>query len=177
MKKENLILVKPSDKYADEIKAYRQSFIDAGDSMDGAGALRRYEDPYEYIKFCETCENPETVSENWVQTTQFFLMREDDQKILGMIQVRHYFNEMLEKFGGHIGYSIRPDERKKGYGKIQLEMVLPFCKEIGLDKVLITCGIENIGSEKIIRGNGGEYENTVCDTSRDRYLKRFWISL
>lgn len=177
MNKEMLILIKPQTEYANEIKAYRQSFIDAGDSLDGAGALRRYEDPYEYIKFCETCENPETVSENWVQTTQFFLVRKDEKKILGMIQVRHYFNEVLEKYGGHIGYSIRPDERQKGYGKEQLAMVLPFCKEIGLDKVLITCGIENIGSEKIIRANGGEYEYTAYQEERDRHLKRFWISL
>ncbi len=172
-----LILVQPLEKYAHEIAAYRQAFIDAGDSLDGAGALRRYEDPYAYIKFCEECANPETVSKNWVQTTQFFLLRSEDEKIVGMIQVRHYFNEMLEKYGGHIGYSIRPDERKKGYGKEMLAMTLPFCKELGLEKVLITCGTDNPASEKIIRSNGGVYESTAYQEERDRHLKRFWIAL
>ncbi len=177
MKKENLFLVQPTDEYADQIKEYRQSFIDAGDSMDGAGALRRYDNPYEYIKFCEECENPATVPENWVRSTQFFLVRDVDKKIIGMIQIRHYFNEVLEKYGGHIGYSIRPDERRKGYGKAQLEMVLPFCKKIGLEKVLITCGTENSASEKIIRANGGVYESTAYQEDRDRHLKRFWMTL
>ena len=94
-----------------------------------------------------------------------------------MLQVRHCFNCFLEKYGGHIGYSIRPSERKKGYAKEMLRQTLPFCKEIGLKKVLITCIDGNIASEKVILANGGVYESTITEPSTGVRLKRFWIHL
>ena len=60
---EDYILVKPTMEYAEQIVEYRNAFLEAGDSMDGLGPLRRIKDPSEYIKFCETCENPATVPE------------------------------------------------------------------------------------------------------------------
>lgn len=174
---DTLILIKPSIEYADQINEYRQEFIDTGDSMDGCGPLRRLGDPEEYIKACKEYENIDTVPEDKVQATQFFCVRKNDNKIVGMIQVRHYFNEYLEKYAGHIGYSIIPSERRKGYAKEMLKLVLPFCREIGLGKILITCAESNIGSEKTIRANGGIYESTVHEPNSDRNLKRFWIYL
>lgn len=94
-----------------------------------------------------------------------------------MIQVRHYFNDFLSMFGGHIGYSIKPCERRKGYATSMLKAILLYCKDLGLDKILITCIDGNIGSEKAILNNGGVYESTVCEQDRNRNLKRFWIQL
>jgi predicted acetyltransferase len=173
----DLILIKPSIEYASQIIEYRQDFLDSGDSMDGCGPLRRFEYPKEYIKICMDYENPETVPENLVQATQFLCIRKSDNKLVGMIQVRHYFNEYLEKYAGHIGYSIRPSERRKGYAKEMLKLALPFCREIGLDKVLISCIDGNIGSEKTILANGGVYESTVHEPNSNIFLKRFWIQL
>lgn len=177
MKKEEFILIRPTTEYANQISEYRQAFLDAGDSMDGTGPLRRIEDPNEYIKFCQECEDPATVPANFVRATQFLLIRKCDDRLLGMIQVRHYFNDFLEKFGGHIGYSVRPDERRKGYAKEMLKMVLPFCKEIRIEKVLITCIDGNIGSEKTILANCGKYESTIHEPNDNINLKRFWIVL
>ena len=174
---EECILVKPTMEYAEQIVEYRKAFLESGDSMDGMGPLRRIEDPSEYIKFCETCENPATVPEGLVLATQFLFIRTSDNKLLGMVQVRHYFNDFLEKFGGHIGYSVRPDERRKGYAKQMLKKVLPFCKEIGLEKVLISCIDGNVGSEKTILANGGVYESTVYESNENVNLKRFWITI
>lgn len=101
----------------------------------------------------------ENVPENWVSATQYAYVRQQDQKILGMIQIRHYFNGYLEKYGGHIGYSVCPSERRKGYAKRMLKEALPLCQELGLKKVLITCLEENAGSEKTILANGGIYES------------------
>ena len=92
-----------------------------------------------------------------------------------MIQVRHYFNDYLSRFGGHIGYSVKPDERRKGYATSMLKAILPYCKDLGLDKILITCIDDNIGSEKVILNNGGVYESTVNEPDMKRNLKRFWI--
>ena len=174
---DELILIRPTIEYASQIIEYRQEFLDAGDSMDGCGPLRRLEDPEEYIKTCAEYEDSQTVPTHLVPATQFIFVRKSDNKLMGMIQVRHCFNDYLEKYAGHIGYSVRPSERRKGYAKEMLRMTLPFCREIGLDKVLISCIDGNIGSEKTILANGGIYESTVYEPKGNKYLKRFWITL
>ena len=129
---EELILVKVAEEYASQIADYRQEMLDAGSSMDGTGSLKVMENPYDYIAKCRNYEKKETLPEGMVIATQFLFIRRSDSKIVGMIQVRHYFNEYLEKYSGHIGYSVRPSERKKGYAKTMLKMALPFCNSITL---------------------------------------------
>lgn len=174
---DEFILVRPTSEYANQIAEYRQEFLDVGDSMDGTGPLRRFEKPEEYIKTCAEYEDPEKVPLHLVPATQFLFVRKNDNKLVGMLQVRHYFNDYLEKYAGHIGYSVRPSERRKGYAKQMLKTALPFCRELGLDKVLITCVDGNIGSEKTILANGGIYESTVNEPNEHKDLKRFWIEL
>ena len=174
---EEFILTRPTGEYASQIAEYRQEFLDAGDSMDGTGPLRRVENPEEYIKICAEYEDIQTVPSHLVPATQLFFVRKSDNRLVGMLQVRHRFNDYLEKYAGHIGYSVRPSERRKGYAKEMLKMALPFCRELGLDKVLITCIDGNIGSEKTILANGGVYESTVHEPNSDRDLKRFWITI
>lgn len=174
---EEFLLIRPRSEYAGQIIEYRQEFLDAGDSMDGTGPLRRIADPEEYIRICSEYENPLKVPARLVPATQFLFLRKSDNKLVGMIQVRHRFNDYLEKYAGHIGYSVRPSERRKGYAKEMLRMTLPFCREIGIDKVLITCIDGNIGSEKTILANGGIYEYTIHEPDENVNLKRFWITL
>lgn len=145
--------------------------------MDGCGPLRRIEDPEEYISVCAEYEDPEKVPAHLVLATQLFFIRKRDNRLVEMIQVRHYFNDYLEKYAGHIGYSVRPSERRKGYAKEMLKRTLPFCREIGIDRVLITCTDGNIGSEKTILANGGVYEYTIHEPNENENLKRFWITL
>ena len=147
---QELILIRPTSEYASQIVEYRQEFLDAGDSMDGMGPLRRISNPEEYIQICLDHEDPLKVPSHLVPATQFFFIRKSDNRLVGMIQVRHCFNDYLEKYAGHIGYSVRPSERRKGYAKEMLKMALPFCREIGIDKVMITCIDGNIGSERTI---------------------------
>lgn len=133
----DFFLVEPSEIYAEQIREYRQDFLDTNCSMDGCGPLRKCEDPFTYISECEKCTAQDTLPEGLVIATQFFYVRKADNRLVGMIQVRHYFNDYLSKFGGHIGYSIRPSERRKGYATSMLNAILPYCREIGLDKLPI----------------------------------------
>lgn len=173
----DFILIKPDLDYAEQIMEYRREFLDAGDSMDGCGSLRVIDNSEQYVKKCLDYEKPETLPEGRVIATQFLFIRKSDKRLVGMIQVRHYFNDYLAKFGGHIGYSVRPSERRKGYGKEMLKSVLPYCRDIGLKKLLITCYEDNLGSEKTILANGGVYESTVYESNEKVNLKRFWIEL
>lgn len=180
--RQNIKLIKISADYADEIKAYKDEFIDAGDSMDGCGALRRIDDPYEYVEWSINCESLETMAkdriyEGRVPATQLMLVSEDEHRLLGLLQIRHYFNDYLSKFGGHIGYSVRPSERRKGYAKQMLTEALAFCRDLGLDRVLITCYDTNIASEKTILSCDGVYESTIFEPDEKAYFKRFWIEL
>ena len=92
--------------------------------------------------------------------------------------VRHHLNSLgLLNVSGHIGYSIRPDERKKGYAKVQLRLALLEAKKLGINKVLVTCADWNIGSERTILANGGVYEDSRLDKSTGNMMKRYWINV
>ena len=170
-------LMIPDIMLADEIRAYRQSFLKSGDSMDGTGSLRRREEPADWIADNIQCSRRETAPKNFVPATQFVYLRKYDQKIVGMIQVRHALNAYLAKYAGHIGYSVRPDERRKGYASQMLRDVLPYCREIGLDRVLVTCNAANEGSRRTIIKNGGVYDGTVHEPGENVDIERYWIAL
>ena len=171
------ILIKPNLCYESDIQDFRKEMLDVNSSMDGAGPLKRMDSIKEWLEFNRRCENKETVPENWVTCEQYIYVREADNKIVGMIQFRHYFNEFLEKYGGHIGYSVRPDERRKGYATMMLAECLGICKAYGLENVLITCIKGNEGSKRTVLANGGVYEGTIYCEPEDVYLERYWIAL
>ena len=171
-------LIVPTEEYLDQVWAYRRECREADSSMDGCGPLRSSESKEQWLAHVRAYMDPATVPEGKVQATQFLAFRESDGKLVAMIQIRHYFNEYLEKYAGHIGYSVRPDERRKGYGTEQLRLALTFCKEeLGLDRVLITCFDTNEASRRTILANGGVYESTVHEPDKDVDLERYWITL
>lgn len=111
-----------------------------------------------------------------VPSTIYFLIRKKDQKILGAIDIRHRLNENLFNFGGNIGYGVRPSERRKGYASLMLSLALEKCRELGMDKVLITCDKNNIASAKTIIKQGGVLEDERKD-GEDIVRQRYWINL
>jgi len=170
-------LFKPDFSFESDIQLFRKEMLDANSSMDGTGPLKRMDNINEWLEFNQRSENEETVPENWVTCEQFIYVRETDNKIVGMIQFRHYFNEFLEKYCGHIGYSVRPDERRKGYAKMMLSNCLSICKAYGLKKVLVTCIQGNEGSKRTILANGGIYESRIYCEPDNVYLERYWIHI
>jgi len=174
---DKLYLRKPDETMLEQISAYRSAFLAAGDSMDGTGPLRSMENASEWLDFCRAAEHSETKPAHWVPSEQFVYWRERDQTIVGMIQFRHEFNDFLRNYGGHIGYSIHPMERKKGYAKRMLNECLTICKAFGLTSVLITCLVENEASRRTILSCGGVYENTVYCERDSVHLQRYWIDL
>ena len=165
-------LILPTMEYADEIRSYRREFLESGDSMDGTSHLRRFARAEDWL-----AQLTDVPQEGYVPATQFVFVREEDRRIVGMLQIRHRFNAFLERYGGHIGYSVRPTERRKGYAAAMLAAALPECRRLGIRRVLITCIRGNEGSRRTILRNGGEYESTVYLEEQDLWLERYWIDL
>ncbi len=110
-----------------------------------------------------------------VPETFFWLI--DEGSYIGRMSLRHYLNERLLQFGGHIGYEIRPGKRRMGYGKTILRLGLEQARQQGITRALVTCDDDNIGSAKIIEANGGVLENIVLLNSRAVATRRYWIDV
>ena len=173
-----ILLIKPTIKYADDILKFRQEVLDGNDTDSFAGCYNLEEclSAMEWIDTINMMEDDATCPNAMVPSDIYIAVRISDNKIVGVIDFRHHINHpILSVWGGHIGYSVRPNERKKGYAKEMLRQNLRNCKSYGLDKVMITCDINNIASEKTIIANGGIFEKEICVD--DTVLKRYWIKL
>jgi len=174
-----LILVKPEECYIPELISFKDEMSAADDEMHGCSALDEFPDDKisAWIQQCKDCEKAETkTKEEWVTAEQFLLVHENELRVLGMFNFRHELNDFLEKIGGHIGYCVRPSERRKGYAKEMLFLGLEKCREYGLKSVLITCTDSNIGSRKTIEACGGVFEgHTHIDDDED--ARRYWVNL
>ncbi|MBU0766936.1 GNAT family N-acetyltransferase [Patescibacteria group bacterium] len=127
----------------------------------------------DYIQIRKDHSQGLNLRKDWVPASTFWLI--DNNQFIGEVTIRHELTEYLRNVGGHIGYWIRPSERKKGYGTVILKLALEKAKEIGLKKILVTCDETNIGSKKIIEANGGALDSTrkMGDSNPDKIL--YWI--
>ena len=170
----DLILLRPDETMLGKIADYRKAMQEAGSSMDGTGPLQRLE-AKDWLAATRSLLVEETCPPQWVPATQYVCIRKTDGRIVGMIQLRHRFNDFLAEYGGHIGYSVHPEERRKGYAKWMLAHVLPEARKRGLERVLVTCDDDNEGSRRTIEANGGEFERKT--QLEDEVLRRYWINL
>ncbi|MED5604549.1 GNAT family N-acetyltransferase [Fusobacterium pseudoperiodonticum] len=172
---DKIILVKPDLSYADEIIKYKEESLEESPIINGSAGLDRFssiEIWFEELKK-RSCED--TVPKGLVPSSTYLAVREKDNYIVGMIDIRHYLNEYLTQVGGHIGYGVRKTERNKGYAKQMLKLALEKCKELKIKKVLITCDEDNIASEKVILSVNAKLEDIRNVDGENK--KRFWIDL
>lgn len=106
-------------------------------------------------------------SNGWVPQTVLWFVEGDH--FIGRLSIRHRLNPWLEAYGGHIGYEVRPTERRKGHATEMLRRSLPRAHALGIDPALLTCDHDNVASRRVIETNGGHYED------RRGVKLRFWV--
>ena len=164
-------LIKPTPAYKEKALAYRKAHFDIGETeIQGDNNLdvsKTYEEWLDYLDFVEAGKH-----EIYLPSSTYFAVIDDE--IVGIVDIRHRLNDALLKCGGHIGYSTHPQHRRKGYATQILRLALEKCKAMGIEKVLVTCNKENIGSQKTILNNGGVLENEYTD-EKGQVTLRHWL--
>ena len=144
---------------------YIREFLGYGSDINGAGGLHRFLDDYEgWLKKLDL-DYIQVPNEERVPARTYFLVRESDSRIVGMINIRLALNKRLSHYGGHIGYSIRPTERGKGYNNVNLYLGLKVCRKYGIERIFMDADLENPASWKTMEAFGGvrirEYDDDV----------------
>lgn len=178
---EKFYLEQPSMDRKDEIIEYLNEFIEYRSDINGTGSLDKIFEGYTFEQALDRCLNmankeyAETVGR--CQSKTFLLIRQNDNKIVGTINVRWNLNEAMLRFGGHIGYGIRPTERRKGYNKINLYLGMIEARKIGLEKVMLDCDVNNLGSDRTLKALGGTLERTEIDPSDGVLTNVYWFNV
>ena len=162
---------KPDWRDLAEIAAFKAEFGPEG--MDGTGALCTAT-PQEWLDYNRRMEDRS--NQEIVPCLQYALF--DDDRLLGLIQIRLALRDYLLHFGGHIGYCVRPTERRKGYATLMLRHALDICRKENLRRVLVTCLDTNLASARTIERCGGMLDSVVFDHLNEQAdIRRYWIDL
>lgn len=161
--------------------AYRDSFIEAMDEFGPSELTMAVErrlarsDFDAYLRTVGGWRRGIGLPPGWVPVTTFWLV--DERSYIGSTSVRHELNDYLLRWGGHIGYSIRPSCRRRGHGTEICRLVIEEARKLGIERILITCDDDNPGSRKIIERNGGELEDVVPQPDTRVPKRRYWVDV
>ena len=173
-------LVFPKIEYKEKAIDYINEFYKYGSAINGSGSLDRYlrESTYEewLVKVVNNLDIA-NIPEGKVPDLTYFYVREEDDRIVGMVNIRLALNDILRKEAGHIGYSIRPAERRKHYGTDLLTRALDVCSTIGIKEVLVSCGKDNIASAGVIRKCDGLLKEELYSERYNKDLQMYVIRL
>lgn len=172
-------LIYPNLEYKKQAEEYIEEFYEYNSNINGVGGLDRFSKDSTYEEWLVKIDNDlkREVTEQKVPTKTMFLIRENDDMLVGVINIRLALNEKLRKRNGNIGYSIRPTQRGKGYNKINLYLALCECKKYGIKKVMLDCEKSNLGSSKTIISLGGVLEREYLDEELNEMEQVYWIDV
>ncbi len=176
---EKFYFEKPSSGRKEDIIEYLTEHQKTGSDVNGTGSLDRILSGSTFEEALERClkmeEKDYALRAGRCPGRTFLLIRESDGRLVGTINVRWDLNEAMLRFGGHIGYGIRPSERGKGYSKINLYLGLKEALKCGLSRVMIGCSASNIPSNRTIRALGGVLEWCGTDPEDGEESNVYWI--
>lgn len=171
-------LIFPTMAYKEKAIEFINEFYEYGSEINGSGALDSYlkEATYEewLLKVLADIDIA-NIEKPRVPALTYFYVREEDDKIVGMVNIRLALNDFLKNEGGHIGYGIRPTERKKHYATGMLTEALKVCDTVGISEVILTCDKENSASAGVIKNCGGKLEAEFYSETFDETIQRYLI--
>jgi predicted acetyltransferase len=168
-----LKLVLPDESHKEQYLEMMDEWISFGGRLNPS-ALKNNGASYEkWLGWMKDDQSESTCPEGAVPQTLYFAFNEANV-LLGAVTIRHFLNERMFIDGGYVGYGVRPSQRRKCYAKRMLALAISKINEMGVNKILITCAIDNIGSIKTILANGGIFENEVLN-EYGALVKRFWV--
>ena len=171
-------LIFPTLEYKEKAIEYINEFYEYGSEINGVGALDLYlkEATYEaWLQKVIADMDVANVEPDRVPALTYFYVREEDDLIVGMCNLRLALNDFLRTEGGHIGYGVRPTERGKHYATDMLAQALKVYDRLGIKNVLVTCDKENPASAKVIQNNGGMLEAEFYSETYNETLQRYVI--
>ncbi|MCI6899641.1 GNAT family N-acetyltransferase [Intestinibacter sp.] len=178
---EKFNLERPSFERKDEIIEYINEFVEYNSEINGTGGLDKIIEGYTFEQALERCLSMEDANYakkiNRCQSKTFLLIRENDNRIVGTINVRWNLTEAMKRFGGNIGYGIRPTERRKGYNKINLYLGMQEAQKLGLDRVMLDCDVNNLGSDRTLKALGGVLERTEVNPEDNILTNVYWFDV
>ncbi len=171
-----LELVRPTMDYREQVMAFRAEMLEYGSEFEGCMGLKNTGSYEEWLDF-----RGREKARGWLPSHTWLTVRQSDGRVVGIVNYRPSpLSEFVLRYGGHIGYSIRPSERRKGYAREQLRLTLEKCRAEGEERVLLTCDPANTASERTILANGGVLENEVPDEpglGGSGTIRRYYITL
>ena len=174
-----IYLVAPEYYHEELVQEYRKECLDAGEKrINGSCGLHHYERYEDWMATVERSRNT-PITEQTTRADSYLAFRAEDDRLVGTIQLRHTIPEPLRIAGGHIGYEVRPSERRKGYATAMLRETLKLAKQLGLTEVRIDCDKENAASRNTILACGGVFDKELICTVGDyqETVQHFIISL
>ncbi len=175
MAEEEIKLIEPCEELREGYLDYVNEFSAAEEGYIHGSGVELKGDFSEFVGLLQDYAKGINLPEGWVPGSSYWLVSEG--RVLGVSNLRHALTEFLRREGGHIGYSVRPSERGKGYGTAMVRLVLEKAKELGLEKVLITCDKDNPASARVIEKNGGKLDNELVSKESGKMKQRYWIEL
>lgn len=164
----------PSISRKQDAEDFIKEFYEYNSNINGVGGLDRYIGDYEKWLLKLEEDYVREADEEKVPARTYFLVRVDDNKIIGMTNIRLKLNEKLMFFGRNIGYCIRPTERGKGYNKINLYLALKECEKYNLEKVLLDVDKANIASWKSMEALGVNLDEEMKSELEECEYVRFY---
>lgn len=168
-------LVDPCEELREAYMEYVEEFDAAEEAYIHGSGMKLTDDFGQFVQQLRDYSKGINLPEGWVPGSTYWLVR--NGRVLGVSNLRHDLTEFLRHEGGHIGYSVRPTERGKGCGTLMVKLVLEKAKELGLERVLITCDKDNVASAKVIQKNGGKLESESISKQTGKLKQRYWIEL
>lgn len=171
-------LVFPNICYKEKATQFVNEFYEYNSELNGSGGLEGFLEESTYEAWLEKVKadiDIANIPKPRVPALTYFWVREEEEEIIGMINMRLALNDFLRNEGGHIGYCIRPTERRKGYGTALLREALKVYDTLGIKEIIVTCDKTNLASAGVIKNCGGTMESEFYSETFKEEIQKYMI--